>query len=85
MDNIYMGLDHIMSKFIYPRIPDHATKDFLEMVEPIHIKELEDLMEYIYCPFCDCWVCEDDLDEDDPRCNDCGGELQSIDPDPPRS
>ncbi|MHA1941934.1 MAG: hypothetical protein ACW97P_09425 [Candidatus Hodarchaeales archaeon] len=39
---------------------------------------------YIYCPSCECWVCEEDFDEDeqDPRCIHCGGELQSFDPDP---
>jgi hypothetical protein len=37
--------------------------------------------DYIYCPFCDCWI-HDDFEEDDqdPRCPHCGGELQSFDP-----
>ena len=39
--------------------------------------------DYIYCPFCECWIFEDDLDPDDPRCIHCGGELQSFDPEHP--
>jgi uncharacterized protein with PIN domain len=40
-------------------------------------------MDVVYCPFCDCTVVDEgDLDQDDPRCPHCGGELHGIDPDP---
>jgi hypothetical protein len=61
-----MGLDYTMSRFIYPKLPDHATKDFLEMVEPIEVWELECKCKYIegeleICESCKVYF---DLDEE---------------------
>ena len=40
MGNIYMGLDYTMSRYFYPTLPDYATKDYYEMIDPLDLVEM---------------------------------------------